>query len=46
VVYNKIIDFLLPDVLQRTSPAYTKMVRAFSKRVDEWMNQVLRRFVL
>ncbi|EDQ91049.1 uncharacterized protein MONBRDRAFT_36385, partial [Monosiga brevicollis MX1] len=38
-VYERAVDLLLPDVLQRCSPHFAKLVRTFSKRLEEWMEK-------
>jgi hypothetical protein len=40
-VYGKATQLLMPDVFQRLSPQYVKIVRNFAKRLDQWMAEAI-----
>lgn len=35
--YATAMEQLMPDVFQRLSPQYVKLVRNFAKRLEQWM---------
>lgn len=38
--YEEALALLMPDVFQRLSPHYVKVVRSFAKHLEGWMSKV------